>query len=370
MVQSAKIFIAAMLFAYGVGNIVNAASFDCKKAQTDTEVTICSDLKLATLDVALGIAFRDISATNFGKDLIRAISEQKSWLEGRDGCQSNVKCLTDKYNSRLESLSGANYNNYYEVFSGDFQVATLNPSLITLIGEILYDKDLQAINTMIYHGINGPTIKSVILFRDRSEIPFYRCGMIFCNSNPAYLAVIEGNLEEEFNSNFVTLIEVDDVAEDSANIHVHQALDSIEVTAYWLRNKSSTTLQLTEHGEIRPIKKVTGGVSSPGAGTMEWETYLFEQGVYMKEFGYVFADMIALSPRSIWEKGSENPCKLDSFEVCEERYIYDLGVMLYSNTDTIVQSLDVFSYLIDINYPPAKRAYKIASDAISEINSR
>ena len=39
----------AMLFSVGVGSVGKAASFDCSKATTETEIAICADPELSAL---------------------------------------------------------------------------------------------------------------------------------------------------------------------------------------------------------------------------------------------------------------------------------------------------------------------------------
>ena len=40
----------ALLLSVGVGSVGKAASFDCTKATTETEIAICSDPELSALD--------------------------------------------------------------------------------------------------------------------------------------------------------------------------------------------------------------------------------------------------------------------------------------------------------------------------------
>ena len=108
-------------------------------------------------------------------------------------------------------------------------------------------------------------------------------------------------------------------------------------------------------------------VNSPGLGTMSAETYLFEQDVYLAEFGYVFGEMLGLLPRSIGAKDAVNPCEGNEFRTCDKRDIYDLAVQLYSEPETIHESLRLFSYLNDLKYEPAKKAYAIVSETISRM---
>ena len=90
----------ALLMSLGVGNIGNAASFDCNKATTETEIAICSDPELSALDEGLHIAYRDILVSNFDDAAETARTEQRNWITERNLCGSEVSCLIDKYKKR------------------------------------------------------------------------------------------------------------------------------------------------------------------------------------------------------------------------------------------------------------------------------
>ena len=88
-----------------------AASFDCAKAGTPSERTICSDAALARLDRELGQAYaaRLVQAgTPAAKEATRA--QQRAWLKIRDracGDQTGtaaVSCLTGVYRARHSDL--------------------------------------------------------------------------------------------------------------------------------------------------------------------------------------------------------------------------------------------------------------------------
>tara|TARA_B110000208_G_scaffold147807_1_gene178309 strand:- start:305 stop:460 length:156 start_codon:yes stop_codon:yes gene_type:complete len=51
MLQYIRLFGIALLFSAGIGSVGNAASFDCNKATTETEIAICSDPELSALHV-------------------------------------------------------------------------------------------------------------------------------------------------------------------------------------------------------------------------------------------------------------------------------------------------------------------------------
>ena len=58
MVQYFKSLGLALLLSAGVGSVAKAASFDCNKATTATEIAICSDPELSALDELMGQAYR------------------------------------------------------------------------------------------------------------------------------------------------------------------------------------------------------------------------------------------------------------------------------------------------------------------------
>lgn len=96
MVQYFKSLGLTLLLSVGVGSAATAASFDCNKATTETEIAICSDPELSALDVLMGAVWRFETRTALD------ILTQKKWLNKRDECTSNIKCLTDVYVERLK----------------------------------------------------------------------------------------------------------------------------------------------------------------------------------------------------------------------------------------------------------------------------
>ena len=48
----------ALLLSVGFGSMGQAASFDCNKATTETEIAICGDPELSALDELMGFTYR------------------------------------------------------------------------------------------------------------------------------------------------------------------------------------------------------------------------------------------------------------------------------------------------------------------------
>lgn len=86
----------ALLLSVGFGTVAKAASYDCNNATTEIEIAICSDPELSALDELMGIVWRIETRTTLD------ILTQRNWLNERDECTSNIKCLTDVYVERLK----------------------------------------------------------------------------------------------------------------------------------------------------------------------------------------------------------------------------------------------------------------------------
>ena len=366
--SSIRLLTLALLLSVGAVTVGNAASFDCSKATTETEIAICSDPELSALDEGLHIAYRDILVSNFDGAAEAAKSEQRNWIMERNICGFDVSCLVDKYKKRHIELSNANYDSRHEPFTGSFLPSTMNDSLTSLLNTTLKDWDLVAIDSIIRASYFGMSITTAFIVREKSINAIHSCGMHICNSNPAYFALIDGSIDENFNSTNVQFHPVDELVQDSVEVTLNViSRNRVGIGAYWLRGGSTVDVSYSHDEGLNVISKSTGGVTSPGVGTMYSETYLFEQDIYLAEFGYVFGGMLGLLPRSIGLKDAVNPCEESDFRTCDKRDIYDLAVRLYSEPETIHESLRLFSYLNDLKYEPAKKAYAIVSETISEM---
>jgi uncharacterized protein len=82
----------------------HAAGFDCAKAASPTEKTICADAGLSSLDGQLAAAWKKALAK--GGDTAALKAAQLKWLKQRDRCGNDAPCLGDRYRERLASLNG------------------------------------------------------------------------------------------------------------------------------------------------------------------------------------------------------------------------------------------------------------------------
>ncbi|WP_308912385.1 lysozyme inhibitor LprI family protein [Acinetobacter schindleri] len=82
----------------------HAASFDCQKAQSQTEKAICQNRVLNDADVKMATSYNIIRhLVPMGtRSVIQR--DQVKWLQFRDQCQESVDCLTQVYKMRQQQI--------------------------------------------------------------------------------------------------------------------------------------------------------------------------------------------------------------------------------------------------------------------------
>ena len=100
-------YIVSLLFSLSLWSLpTHAASFDCSKATTETEIAICNDDELGALDERMSEAYKRARLSQDGEQYK---NEQFKWLKKRDLCSGDKQCLKNAYNSILTKLS--NFDN-------------------------------------------------------------------------------------------------------------------------------------------------------------------------------------------------------------------------------------------------------------------
>jgi len=98
-------------------------SFDCTKASTSIEKSICSDPLLGQLDGALSENYKHMLASNIGdgaRNELRAT--QRKWISERNACTNN-QCVVDAYRKRIDEVCE------YPVISGVHPVCTASDDI-------------------------------------------------------------------------------------------------------------------------------------------------------------------------------------------------------------------------------------------------
>lgn len=105
-----KKIIFILLMVSGFSPFIYAASFDCGKASTNIEKTICNDRTLSELDYAMAYHYRSVLSLASVKERQDAIKGQRKWLKYRNGECGKISngnaCLSKLYSARIKELEG------------------------------------------------------------------------------------------------------------------------------------------------------------------------------------------------------------------------------------------------------------------------
>jgi len=102
--SSKLLLILGVFIAYSA--TICAASFDCKKAVTLVETTICAKDEISNLDSQVAQLYNNALDASVNLNSIKY--EQNSWLKNvRDKC-TNTECLKNAYLARIDELNKIN----------------------------------------------------------------------------------------------------------------------------------------------------------------------------------------------------------------------------------------------------------------------
>lgn len=82
-----------------------AASFDCTRANTAAEIAVCDNPSLNRLDENLAIDYRNVLNRLPPRRAEMVRRDQRSWLDARDSCGADVRCLRARYEERSARLN-------------------------------------------------------------------------------------------------------------------------------------------------------------------------------------------------------------------------------------------------------------------------
>jgi uncharacterized protein YecT (DUF1311 family) len=102
---------------------ITKTSFDCAKATTSVEKSICSNTLLGKLDVALSENYKQMLMADLGKGgQANVKAEQRQWIQARNKCQ-DVKCLEQSYRKRVDETCE------YGVVSGTHPICSMSDDI-------------------------------------------------------------------------------------------------------------------------------------------------------------------------------------------------------------------------------------------------
>jgi len=92
------------ILTYQVLLFASSPSFNCRKASTIIEYTICGSETLSKLDSTMAQKYFELKRQFDGDKYRDLVSKQRSWLRERNKC-SNIQCLEILYIKQIAFLS-------------------------------------------------------------------------------------------------------------------------------------------------------------------------------------------------------------------------------------------------------------------------
>ena len=92
-----------LLSLYALTPPAHSASFDCAKASSPVEKTICADKQLSDLDELLLLSYKKALVGSANATALK--SEQQTWLKKQRNVCADKACLTEAYTARLATLN-------------------------------------------------------------------------------------------------------------------------------------------------------------------------------------------------------------------------------------------------------------------------
>ncbi len=120
-----KILISILSVSVTFGAL-QAASFNCKKAGTFIEHTICGDAKLSKLDEKLAKAYKK-AKNNTDKDALK--KEQRQWIRTKRKSCKDVACLRKVYTERVDELNAYGQSSGNATWAGNYSHNKSNATL-------------------------------------------------------------------------------------------------------------------------------------------------------------------------------------------------------------------------------------------------
>jgi uncharacterized protein len=93
----------AVLFL-GLAGMSPAQAFDCAKASTQVERTICANAELKAADDAMGAAYKALKAGLAADKAAQLLQSQRIWLAWREDCAAQAECLLARTQERMRTL--------------------------------------------------------------------------------------------------------------------------------------------------------------------------------------------------------------------------------------------------------------------------
>ena len=191
MVSLFRFLLVSLVFTLGTTSTGHAASFDCSKASTETEIAICNDPELSALDELIAISYSVSRKISLDKNSLR--NTQIKWILERDKVSGNVDTfphypngnlyafMLDRFRFLSSKSIGSSYEDILNLLSksGSIEFEVENSKRVLLLTQsnpyhgnyhnaLFFDADDKLVKVFIGadYGFDGPCEDSFSFFED------------------------------------------------------------------------------------------------------------------------------------------------------------------------------------------------------------
>lgn len=328
MLQYIRLFGIVSLLSVGTGTVAKAASFDCNKATTETEIAICSDPELSALDELMSKLYSQALRSNDwryseeDKDDSKLIASQRLAIRSQTQCDRNKDCLFKFYRSRIADI----LTTYLEL---DYYRADPATSLLKFSAEITPQNSIRdwAVSE------DGSVEVLMISKGEPEEISRANTGTVY-DSNPIKLIVSYTNSAGQLNQK---VIEVDDKRQQEA-MTLGATLDvktnKLIINEEHTRGFSKIEYERSWSDEWELTYEYDGQVTRPGSGLIEKHTTDYRAGITYVVYSYIFLDCeIVRQPTLLGDIGSWAVPDYSSIEDLDDRDLRKFSVYAFYGYD-------------------------------------
>lgn len=166
--ETIKITQTLLLITIFISTTLNAASFDCTKANNEIEKSICKSSRLNKLDNELSEAFKNLKNQLGGDGFQILIGEQRRWITQRNNaCKQSVNidgCLHKQYADRIHTLTVLSTNILPPL--QDLHAICHNQVIRTPVDESLFDINNDGVNEIAEECLGGTMHAPCIEFKN------------------------------------------------------------------------------------------------------------------------------------------------------------------------------------------------------------
>ena len=275
------LFISVMLLV-GAPSLTLAASFDCDKAATETEIAICADPELSALDELMSnlyiqaLKYNDWYYPVENRDDSELIDTQRLAIMSQIQCGRSTTCLLEFYISRISDI----LTNFLYVDVGYNEADTVT-SLLNFSSEITPHNSIRDLAA----ASDGSVEVLMVSEGNAAEISRGNTGTVY-DYNPIKIIISYTNLAGQLTQQ---VIEVG-AGQIALGATLEVTSDKFIINESHTRGFSTSEYELSWNGKWELTYANSVGVTRPGSGLIVNRRSDYQAGIEYATYSFVFSE--------------------------------------------------------------------------------